>query len=107
MAAPLPPTNHDGADGEDAEPSAVPKSAEDRKAAAALSSVSARDDDTAKPLKEADQEALGKAIQALDFNGSGTPKGEEQKEIKKKVVKVDPDAVALLVSYVSEGSDYI
>ena len=100
MAAPTPPTNHDGADGEDAEPNAIPKSAEDRKAAAALSSVSARDDDTAKPIKEADQEALGKAIEALDINGGGAPKGEEHKEVKKKIVKVDAEAVALLVSYV-------
>lgn len=96
MAEPQPPGVHEGADVEDEQP-VVPKSAEDRKAAAALSSVSARDDDAAQPAKEVDQEALGKAIKNLDIGG-GTNQVEKKEPVeKKKAVKVDPAEVALLV----------
>jgi hypothetical protein len=96
MAEPQPPTIHEGAtaDLDETETSALPKSAEDRKAAAALSSVSAHNDDSSQPAREVDQEALGKAIKNLNISG------EAKKEVaveKKKAVKVDPDAVALLV----------
>jgi hypothetical protein len=96
MAEPQPPTIHEGATGDldDAETPDLPKSAEDRKAAAALSSVSAHNDDSAQPAKEVDQKALGEAIKNLDISG------EAKKEVaveKKKAVKVDPEVVALLV----------
>lgn len=97
---------------------APPTNAEDRKAAAALSSLDAQhqsDEDDghgSKPSKQAaniDQEALGRAISRLEL----TTKGKEQKdegrgkgkavdgdleEEARKRVKIDPGDVALLVS---------
>ncbi|KAK3309682.1 uncharacterized protein B0T15DRAFT_506429 [Chaetomium strumarium] len=64
------------------------KSAEDRKAAAALSKLDARGDDEAAPGREVDQEAVKNAMNAL---GGSTDK----KETKK--VKVDAADVTLLV----------
>ncbi|KAL2261438.1 hypothetical protein VTK26DRAFT_4155 [Humicola hyalothermophila] len=64
------------------------KSAEDRKAAAALSKLDTHADDEA-PAHEVDQEAVKNAMSAL---GSSTDK----KEVK-KVVKVDAADVNLLV----------
>ncbi|KAI9841328.1 MAG: hypothetical protein M1837_000761 [Sclerophora amabilis] len=114
MAEPQPPSTHEGADLEDETP-ALPKSAEDRKAAAAMSSVSARanddDDDGAQPAKEVDREALGKAMKNLNIDGGGKgvtgagkkvedeDEDEEAREKKKKAaaVKVDQADVALLV----------
>ena len=96
MAEPQPPTVHEGATGdiEDTEDHKIPKSAEDRKAAAALSSVSAHNDDTSQPAKDVDQEALGKAIKNLDISDDSKKQPVFE---KKKAVKVDPEAVALLV----------
>lgn len=65
------------------------KSAEDRKAAAALSKLDARDDDVAGA--SVDQEGLSKAMNKLSVS-----KTAENKDIKK--VKVDAADVTLLVS---------
>lgn len=65
------------------------KSAEDRKAAAALSKLDARDDDVAGA--SVDQEGLNKAMNKLSVS-----KTAETKDLKK--VKVDAADVALLVS---------
>lgn len=82
-----------GADVEEDVP-AVAKSAEDRKAAAALSKLDVhRDDDEATPAREVDQEAVSRAMNQLGGEGK---KVEEKKDVKK--VKVDAADVALLVS---------
>lgn len=65
------------------------KSAEDRKAAAALSKLDARGDDESAPAREVDQEAVKNAMHAL---GGGAAKKET------KAVKVDAADVKLLVS---------
>ncbi|KAI9754391.1 MAG: hypothetical protein M4579_004729 [Chaenotheca gracillima] len=119
MAEPQPPNTHEGADLEEETP-ALPKSAEDRKAAAAMSSVSAREDDGEATGRDVDQEALGKAMKNLSVGdlsgGAGGPKKEvdegakkaaEEREEKKKAaaaraaaiaaVKVDQADVGLLV----------
>ncbi len=100
MAEPQPSSTHEGADIDDNEAPAILKSAEDRKAAAALSSLDARNDEdsasTSKP--QVDQEALGKAMKNLEIAGSakkGT--GKTVKKEEKKAVKVDQADVALLV----------
>lgn len=102
MAEPQPDTIHEGADLEDETPAPLPKSAEDRKAAAALSSISARDDDSVQPAKEVDQEALGKAMRSLDVAGGSKAKeaGAGEKDKKKSNVKIEQADVALLVSFV-------
>lgn len=66
------------------------KSAEDRKAAAALSKLDARDDDVAAGAS-VDQEGLNKAMNKLSVS-----KTTENKDLKK--VKVDAADVTLLVS---------
>jgi hypothetical protein len=74
------------------------KSAEDRKAAAALSSLDNRDDDAA-GTKDVDQEAVRKAMERLggagDTNGAVAKKDETK--VVKKTVKVDAADVNLLV----------
>lgn len=110
MAEKQPPTIVEGAttgDVEDEIP--VAKSAEDRKAAAALSSLDApRDDDSsAANVKNVDQEAVKKAMDRLagiggvagDANGKAKKGKEEEKKEAKKAVKVDQADVALLVSF--------
>jgi hypothetical protein len=76
------------------------KSAEDRKAAAALSSLDAPREDESTGTKDVDQDAVRKAMDRLagpaTTNGTASKKGEE-KEVPKKVVKVDQADVALLV----------
>ena len=70
------------------------KSADDRKAAAALAKLDApRGDDDAGPSKDVDQEGLKSAMNRL---GGAAKKPEEKKEVKK--VKVEAADVALLVS---------
>lgn len=69
------------------------KSAEDRKAAAALSKLDARDDDVAGA--SVDQEGLNKAMNKLSVS-----KATENKDLKK--VKVDAADVTLLVSLALE-----
>ncbi|KAJ4286306.1 hypothetical protein N0V90_013340 [Kalmusia sp. IMI 367209] len=65
-------------------------SAEDRKAAAALSTLDAQEDDAA-GKKEVDTKALGEAIKNLSVQGKGG-------EAPKKAIKIEPADVSLLVS---------
>ncbi|KAI1768166.1 hypothetical protein GGR53DRAFT_479250 [Hypoxylon sp. FL1150] len=90
MAEPQPRTIHEGATTGDVEDEVqtTAKSAEDRKAAAAMASLDSRGDD-AGSSNTVDQEAVSKAMKNL-----GGSKAVE-KEVKK--VKVDPADVALLV----------
>lgn len=103
MAEPQPPQVREGADVDDETP-AVPASAEDRKAAAALSSLDARgeDDEGTSKKTNLDQEALGKAMSRLELvsKGKESDKGKSKEggvEKKKPMVKVDQADVALLV----------
>ncbi|PPJ53640.1 hypothetical protein CBER1_00807 [Cercospora berteroae] len=95
MAEPQPPNVQEGADA----PDVLPASKEDRKAAAALSSLDAPSEDV-KPKKETDLKALNEAMKALmpaakpKETASSTTKKDEA---PKKVVKVDAADVALLV----------
>ena len=99
MAEPQPAAVHEGVD--DDHP-AVPASAEDRKAAAALSSLENRGDEDGAVAKKSDvdQKALGEAMSRLEV--AGKEKTIEEKNgvdaMKKKTVKVDQGDVALLVS---------
>lgn len=70
------------------------KSAEDRKAAAALSSLDARDGGDDVASSSVDQEGLSKAMNMLSTNKAGG----DNKDAAKKV-KVDAADVALLVSF--------
>lgn len=76
------------------------KSAEDRKAAAALSSLDAPRDDDGSTTKDVDREAVRKAMDRLAgtgaANGAATKKTED-KQAPKKVIKVDAADVSLLV----------
>ncbi|KAH8755569.1 hypothetical protein BGZ57DRAFT_1018863 [Hyaloscypha finlandica] len=102
MAEAQPPTIVEGAttgDVDDEIPVAA-KSAEDRKAAAALSSLDAPRDDESASTKDVDQEAVRKAMERL--GGSATANGtaakkDDEKKVVKKAVKVDPADVTLLV----------
>ncbi|CBX95184.1 hypothetical protein IAQ61_009714 [Plenodomus lingam] len=85
MAEPQPEGVHEGA----AEPHAPTGTADDRKAAAALSTLDAQDDTGVK--KEVDGNALDQAMKGLSVKGG---KGEE----KKKNVKIEASDVTLLVS---------
>lgn len=67
------------------------KSAEDRKAAAALSKLDARGGDDDVASSSVDQEGLSKAMNKLSAS-----KAEEKRDVKK--VKVDAADVTLLVS---------
>ncbi|KAH8899277.1 hypothetical protein GQ53DRAFT_741405 [Thozetella sp. PMI_491] len=92
MAEKQPPNVVEGATGGDVEDEieTKAKSAEDRKAAAALSKLDAhREDETAS--RGVDQEAVSRAMNTL----GGDKKAAEKKEVKK--VKVDAADVALLV----------
>ncbi|GIZ39538.1 hypothetical protein CKM354_000291900 [Cercospora kikuchii] len=92
---PQPSNVQEGADA----PDVLPASNEDRKAAAALSSLDAPSEDV-KPKKETDLKALNEAMKALmpaakpKETASSTTKKDEA---PKKVVKVDAADVALLV----------
>ncbi|KAG0645475.1 hypothetical protein D0Z07_8596 [Hyphodiscus hymeniophilus] len=101
MADSQPPTIVEGAttgDIDDEIP-VTAKSAEDRKAAAALSSLDAPQDDETRPAKDVDQEAVRKAMDRLaGTGGSGDiVKKDNEKKVVKKIVKVDPADVTLLV----------
>ncbi|MCJ1270121.1 hypothetical protein MMC22_010015 [Lobaria immixta] len=108
MAEPQPsflPPNPDADD----PPPAVPTNAEDRKAAAALSSLDAHDEDEGKPNGKSpyniDQEALGRAISRLEMSGGVKGAGGKDdekakakgKEEARKKIKVDQADVGLLV----------
>lgn len=85
MAEPQPSEVQEGA----AEPHAPTATADDRKAAAALSSLDAHDDGNASK-KEVDGKALDKAMKNLNVKDTKTE--------AKKNVKVEPAQVNLLVS---------
>lgn len=101
MAEAQPPTIVEGAttgDVDDEIP--VPaKSAEDRKAAAALSSLDAPREDESTSTKDVDQEAVRKAMERLGgaATTNGTVAKKDDKKVVKKTVKVDPADVTLLV----------
>ena len=103
MAEPQPAAVHEGIENEEAP---LPTNPEDRKAAAALSSLDVRgDEENASKSVHIDQEALGKAISRLEVSSGkgkagdeGKAKAKEVEEKKKKAVKVDQADVALLVS---------
>lgn len=88
-----PPANAGPNEAEESAP--LPTSAEDRKAAAALSKLDENDDSSA-PAKEVDADALGKAMKNLNVKEGA---GEETK----KKVKVDAVDIALLVSRIWWG----
>ncbi|EKD12624.1 hypothetical protein LZ554_004144 [Drepanopeziza brunnea f. sp. 'monogermtubi'] len=99
MAESQPPTIVEGAttgDIDDETPVAA-KSAEDRKAAAALSSLDTREEESAG--KDVDQEAVRKAMERL--GGSGATNGvvakKDEQKIVKKSVKVEAADVALVI----------
>ncbi|RFU23846.1 hypothetical protein B7463_g12492, partial [Scytalidium lignicola] len=99
-----PPTIVEGATTGDVDDEVPPaaKSAEDRKAAAALSSLDTRAEDET-GSKDVDQEAVRKAMDRLTVggttNGVASKKQEEEKKAQavRKVVKVDPADVTLLI----------
>jgi hypothetical protein len=101
MAEPQPPHIQEGA-------TAPPASNEDRKAAAALSSLDAKPTDDGPPRKEADRKALEEAMRNLEMRTMTTTTTTATGNVKKdnadvkKVVKVDAGDVALLVSVVGE-----
>jgi hypothetical protein len=84
MAEPQPENIQEGA----SDPPPPTGTAEDRKAAAALSSLDARGDDAGEK-KEVDTKAVEQAMKNLDVG-----KGAEE---KKKAVKIEASDVALLV----------
>lgn len=108
MAEPQPSTVHEGADPDAAEASenpSVPASAEDRKAAAALSSLEthggAEDEESSKKKPNVDADALGKAMRNLEIvAGENKTKAKGKEETKKeevKKVKVDSKDISLVV----------
>lgn len=108
MAEPQPSSLPPNPDADDPPP-AVPTNAEDRKAAAALSSLDAHDEDEGKPNGKSpyniDQEALGRAISRLEMSGGVKGAGGKDdekakakgKEEARKKIKVDQADVGLLV----------
>jgi hypothetical protein len=102
MADPQPPGIVEGATTGDVEDEVQPtaKSAEDRKAAAALSSLDAPQEESA-TTKDIDHAAIQKAMDRLagtgKTSGTMTKKTEEKKEVKKPAVKVAAADVTLLV----------
>ncbi|KAI9674896.1 MAG: hypothetical protein M1829_003636 [Trizodia sp. TS-e1964] len=90
---------HPDADMDDAPP--LPTSAEDRKAAAALSSLDQPLSDAPDvPNKQVDTEALGNAIRSLEMSLGGGARGgagERKAPEKKRVVKVDAEDVVLVM----------
>jgi hypothetical protein len=80
MAEPQPAEVHEGA----ADPHAPTSTAEDRKAAAALSTLDTQDE--AGEKKEVDTKALDKAMKGLNVKDT---KGEEKKTVKVEVADVN------------------
>lgn len=86
-------------------PDVVPANAEDRKAAAAMSSLDTRGEDETKPKKDVDMKAVQEAMKNLE---TGTqPQGKatavesskkKEEAPKKPLVKVDAADVTLIVS---------
>ncbi|KAF2279545.1 uncharacterized protein EI97DRAFT_370978 [Westerdykella ornata] len=93
--SPQPPTIHEGASG----PHAPTSTAEDRKAAAALSSLDAPDDDSAAGKKDVDPKALGEAMKNLSVTENSKAGPEKAgPEKKNKTIRIEPADVTLLVS---------
>jgi len=97
MAEPQPAEIKEG----DQTPSATPSSSEDRKTAAALSNLDANVDNDM-TSKQADTEALGKAMKDMNVN-DGPTSGAQKANVttqgpSKAAVKVNPADVTLLVS---------
>jgi len=94
-------------EGMDPEGPPAPVSAEDRKTAAAMSSLETHGgEEEAKPNKQIDQEALGKAISRLELadkagkvaaGEKGKGKKETEERQKRAKVKVDQADVGLLI----------
>jgi hypothetical protein len=80
MAEPQPADVHEGA----ADPHAPTSTADDRKAAAALSTLDVQDESGAK--KEVDSKALDTAMKKLDTKDT---KGDEKKNVKVEVADVN------------------
>ena len=104
---PPPATNAPPADADDEPAAPAPAGGEERKAAAALSSLDARGDDKPSgPKSEADQKALGDAMSRLEIldrgnatgkaSAAGSGAGKKEAEEKKKV-KINAADVTLLV----------
>lgn len=93
MAEPQPPNVVEGATAGDVEDEVTDKakSAEDRKAAAAMSRLDANDDESGSA--QVDQDAVNKAMKSLGGSGAGAAKTDAKK------VKIDAADVALLVSF--------
>lgn len=96
----------------------LPANAEDRKAAAALSSLNtnelAADAAPAKGPSNAEQEALGKAMSRLEIAaGEGSRKSQiaqvqnQDAEVKRKAVKVAATDVSFVVSTEQQGIRYL
>ena len=120
MTEPIPSASQH-ADGDAAGEHQLPANAEDRKAAAALSSLNENDisqtgaEGASALPSAADQEALGKAMSRLEIVAGGGGGGAAKKDggkkiegaaakkeeiaVKKKAVKVAPEDVELLVRY--------
>lgn len=96
MAEPQPPNVKEGAD----VPDVLPSTAEDRKAAQALSSLDAKgDDESSTAKKEVDLKALNDAMNRLDVGQKQSERpAEVKREEPKKLVKVDQGDILLLVS---------
>lgn len=95
----MPTTVTEGAD----PPDALPASAEDRKAAAAMSSLDVKsEEEPAQPKKEVDQKALAEAMKFLSVGEEKGKKaaeaGGKKKDVEapKPVIKVDQADVALV-----------
>lgn len=93
MAEPQPNNVTEGADVED-DVQVTAKSAEDRKAAAAMAKLDAAQNDEGSATKEVDQEAMSKAMGAL-----AGAKQEEKKKDAKKAVKLDQAELAFVVRW--------
>lgn len=91
MAEPQPSGVQEGA----ADPHAPTSTVEDRKAAAALSTLDAQEENGAK--KEVDGKALDKAMKGLSVDDK------KKEEEKRKAVKVEISDVNLLVCYFCHG----
>lgn len=92
---PQPSTVQEGAD----PPDVLPASAEDRKAAKAMSSLESNKIEDDAPKKEVDLKALNDAITKLGGGDSKKPEAVKKDEgPPKPLVKVDQADVALLVS---------
>lgn len=98
MAEPQPSNVKEGAE----QPDVLPANAEDRKAAQALSALDVKgDDEGAAPKKDVDFKALSEAMKSLEINTAPKKSTESVKkeDVPKKLVKVDPADVTLLVRY--------